>query len=223
MIDVATLWRDRLLVMVLFHLGLRIGEALNLRIHDLHLFADEPSICRAERAPHLHVVPRVGNVNGSEVNWEYSRLMPVNHLLVGYFDRYWVERAEALAVAGRQRPDHATDYLFVNVAAAPFGDPMKVGRARKVVSGLGARALAEKRITPHQLRHAAGTLWAKEHGIAVAQELLGHQQLSSTQRYVHVDERAKRIAANAGAAALRRIREAHDRRRAQTSATADQL
>ena len=50
--------------------------------------------------------------------------------------------------------------------------------------------LDPNRYSPHKLRHTAATLMYKHGNVDVRalQEILGHEQLSTTQIYTHVDE-----------------------------------
>ena len=49
--------------------------------------------------------------------------------------------------------------------------------------------------TPNQLRHAAGTQFCGEHGLDVAQKLLGHKNAMTTERYARVVDQAAAEAA----------------------------
>lgn len=53
----------------------------------------------------------------------------------------------------------------------------------KQVVGLGERAGIAVKVTPHSLRHCFATYAAKHTGIQTAQALLGHADISTTQRY----------------------------------------
>jgi site-specific recombinase XerD len=59
-----------------------------------------------------------------------------------------------------------------------------------VVNAVLAEVLGDRRrpgMGPHTLRHTFATLAARDGtGMRVLQELLGHADLSTTQRYVHV-------------------------------------
>jgi integrase/recombinase XerD len=57
-------WRDRFLLLLLYFGGLRIGEALGLRMSDLHFVDSAASLGCSFPGPHLHVTPRE-NANGA--------------------------------------------------------------------------------------------------------------------------------------------------------------
>ncbi|MGO9903376.1 MAG: tyrosine-type recombinase/integrase [Solirubrobacteraceae bacterium] len=180
-------WRDRFLLGVMYFAGLRVGEALGLRLSDLH-FADSSGVlgCTYPGA-HLHVVPRA-NVNGARVKNERSRIVPVEGPLIGAFDHYLRRERDACGAAA------VCDFVFVNLWAEPLGAPMKVSRVHKLFRSLSARAGLERAVHPHMLRHSAGTAWAAAEGMDAAQVLLGHASPSSVEVYVHPSEERQRDA-----------------------------
>ena len=58
LLEAATNWRDRFLLVLLWFSGLRIGEALGLRRSDLHLMDSATALGCQVAGAHLHVVPR---------------------------------------------------------------------------------------------------------------------------------------------------------------------
>jgi len=64
---------------------------------------------------------------------------------------------------------------------------------------LSKAGLAGKRYSPHKLRHTAATLMYKYGGVDVRalQEILGHEHLSTTEIYTHVDSEILRSAVQA--------------------------
>lgn len=69
---------------------------------------------------------------------------------------------------------------------------------RIVKKYVGLAGLDEDRYTPHKLRHTSATLLHKHGGVDVKtlQEILGHENVSTTQIYVHVDDESIRKAVN---------------------------
>ena len=180
-------WRDRFLLGVLYFAGLRVGEALGLRLSDLHFAERSAALGCGYPGAHVHVVPRA-NVNGARVKGERARIVPVEGPLIGALDHYLRgERGARAATAG-------CDFVFVNLWGEPLGAPMKVSRVHKLFRSLSARAELDREVHPHMLRHSAGTAWAAAEGMDAAQVLLGHASPSSVEVYVHPSEERQREA-----------------------------
>ena len=83
----------------------------------------------------------------------------------------------------RARPQTAPDHLFLN----RYGQPIGERGLKKLVTKYLRRAGITKRAGCHSLRHTSATIRA-EQGMPLldVQELLGHKNLSTTQRYLHV-------------------------------------
>jgi len=181
--------RDLLFVAMLATTGLRRGEALGLRLSDLHFLPTSTSLgCQIE-GPHLHVVPRV-NSNQARVKNEKTRVVPVTAGLINLYELYRADRDQC----SRARE---SDFVFVNLYRPPLGEPMKLHAANELLSRLSHRA--GQTVTPHMLRHTFGTGAAQAGSLDVVAELLGHASLRSTQTYLHPDIARQRKAVEAGA------------------------
>jgi len=202
-------WRDRFLLVLLWSTGLRIGEALGLRRSDLHLSDGSSDLGCLVAGPHVHVVHR-DNVNRAAAKSRNDRHVAANRWVLGYYGRYLVER-ECCA------PAQACDFVFVNLFRQPLGAPMKPGAVEELFGALCTRAGLSRRVTPHMLRHAAGSAMADAGvGIDVVQSVLGHVSILSTQLYLHPsDDRMRdaveRLAQREGARRSRPATENRDR------------
>jgi len=182
-------WRDRFVIVMLWFCGLRVGEALGLRRSDLHLSESAIGLGCTIAGPHLHVVARA-NTNGASAKTG-SRSVPVRREVLACYDHYLAER-EACPQA------EACDFVLVNLAHAPLGQPMTASSIRQWLAGLSRRAGLERTVTPHMFRHATATeLLARGAGIDVVKELLGHASILSTQTYLHPGSDALRAAVDA--------------------------
>jgi integrase/recombinase XerD len=193
-------WRDRSILALLGRAGLRRGEAVTLRMSDVHLAESSLEVGCSEPGPHLHVRRRE-DVDGGAAKSLDPRIVPADDLVVFCLDQYLLERAAVSEAAG-------CDRLLVNLASAYRGRGMTPDRLDALLSSLSRRAGLGETVTPHRLRHSfASELEAAGAGLVLIQELLGHRQITSSQVYVHP-----------GAAALRA---AVDRAYARTRAIAD--
>ena len=186
LLGAARSWRDRFLLGLLWYSGMRVGEALGLRRSDLHLAPSSLALGCDLEGPHLHVEPR-SNPNGAAAKGG-PRSVPAHRYVVALYDRYLEEREACHEADG-------CDFVFVNLFARPLGAPMRLDTVNALFHALSRRAGLERAVTPHMLRHAAGTALAEQGTAAeVIAELLGHADLRSTQIYLHASEGRKREA-----------------------------
>src|SRR5438270_187075 len=61
---------------------------------------------------------------------------------------------------------------------------MSVKMAQHIVAEAATRAGLTENVSPHWLRHAAITAWAKQESVPFAQRLAGHQNVATTSRYL---------------------------------------
>jgi len=114
-----------------------------------------------------------------------ERLVPLGEEAVHWIERY-VDEARA-SLKGRREPDA----LFITARGAAMARQAFWHLIRRY----GARAIPDKRLSPHVLRHAFATHLIN-HGadLRVVQMLLGHADISTTQIYTHVArERLKQL------------------------------
>lgn len=181
-------WRDRFLLVTLWFCGLRIGEVLGLRRSDLHLVPTAAALGCSMPGAHLHVVTR-DNPNGARAK-SGNRSVPVRSEVLSCYDHYLTERQACRAA-------EACDFVLVNIAHAPLGQPMSADAVRKWLAVASRRAGLDRLITPHMFRHATATeLLARGASIDVVKELLGHASIRSTEVYLHPDFATQREAVN---------------------------
>ncbi|HEX2273667.1 MAG TPA: tyrosine-type recombinase/integrase [Acidimicrobiales bacterium] len=176
--------RDRALVAVFTGAGVRIGEAIALRVDDVEA---------RDRAPRLRLYGKGGR----------RRVVPVGREVVEAVDAYLETR---LARLGRYSP---TDPLFVRADGRPFTrgtmDYLVAGWFRRAGVAPPPGSLA------HALRHTYATLLVDTGAsLPEVQRLLGHRDLSTTQVYLGVTGSGLEAAALSNPA--RRLLEAVARR-----------
>jgi integrase/recombinase XerC len=150
--------RDRALLEVLYGGGLRVSEAVGLDLGDLDL---------------AEGTARVRGKGGKE------RLAPLGSEAARALAAYLPERAARLEAAGRV----GEGALFLN----KNGGRLDVRSVRRLLRRRADAAGIRARVTPHTLRHSFAThLLNRGADLRAVQELLGHEDLATTQIYTHV-------------------------------------
>jgi integrase/recombinase XerC len=169
--DDAASWpaRDRAILELLYGCGIRNAELIGLNLDDIH-WANEAMLVRGKG--------------------QKQRYVPMGDAAALALRLYLAERTARLAAA---RSDGAarTPALFLNLQMRGLGTGRQarlttrsVGRIVKRIAIL--RGLSSD-VHPHTLRHAFGTHLLEEGAdLRAIQELLGHERLSTTQRYTQL-------------------------------------
>jgi integrase/recombinase XerC len=161
--------RDRALLELLYAAGLRVSELTGLNLADMD---------QRERMLRVH-----GKGNK-------ERIVPYGTKAQEALEKYWPLREELLLQtagtrASRRAAPHTTA-VFLNYAGRRLTQ-RSVGRiVKKYVRLINVNW----DLHPHSLRHAFAThLLADGADLRAIQELLGHQSLSTTQKYTHASIR----------------------------------
>jgi integrase/recombinase XerC len=161
--------RDRALLELLYAAGLRVSELTGLNLADM-----EKKEC----------ILRVRGKGNKE------RIVPYGAKAQEALEKYWPLREDLLlqkaaARGGRRGPAHV-EAIFLNYAGRRLTQ-RSVGRIVKKYVKL---VNMNWDLHPHSLRHAFAThLLADGADLRAIQELLGHQSLSTTQKYTHASIR----------------------------------
>jgi integrase/recombinase XerC len=163
--DDASAWpaRDAVIFELLYGCGIRNAELVGLDLKHIR-WAAETLLVRGKGAK--------------------ERLVPFGDAAAAAIRAYLPERSERLAAAGKQ-----TDALLVSARVKGPGrlTTRSVGRIVKRMAL--AHGMAPE-THPHTLRHAFGTHMLEEGAdLRAIQELLGHERLSTTQRYTQLTVR----------------------------------
>jgi integrase/recombinase XerC len=159
--------RDRALLELLYAAGLRVSELTGLNLADME---------QKER------ILRVRGKGNKE------RIVPYGAKAQEALEKYWPFREHLLrqsaASSGKESPH--TQAVFLNYAGKRLTQ-RSVGRIVKKYVRL---VNVNWDLHPHSLRHAFAThLLADGADLRAIQELLGHQSLSTTQKYTHASIR----------------------------------
>lgn len=149
-------YRNKAMLELLYATGLRITELCNLKITDVDV---------------ENCFIRVMGKGKKE------RIVPVTDLALKYLTIYVTQYRNVIL------KDKVSDYLFisnslVNISRQGFF---------KILKKECKRAGIEKNVSPHVLRHSFATHLLKYGAdLRVIQELLGHEDISTTQIYAHL-------------------------------------
>lgn len=181
--------RDRFVFALLAETGMRLGEALGLRIGEFVLGRGDTA--------YVQIVPRADNPNGARVKMMRPRRIYVGADLERLFADYLTDIACRAAESGIALTD--TSPLLVNVSRPPLLAALRETTVREKVATLRRRGIGPPGWTPHWFRHTHATaLLLAGTPEWVVSRRLGHAHVQTTlDLYGWVrDDEALRAAAN---------------------------
>ena len=166
--------RDRAILELFYASGLRLSELVSLDLDEVNLRARMVRVMGKGAKERL--VPFNTTTEQSIRTWLADRAV---------FRQSPKPKAQAPTLKAQSpRPRAQTEPLFVNFRGARL-----TGRSvQRLVARYVAACSTRFGISPHALRHSFAThLLERGADLRAIQELLGHVQLSTTQRYTHVN------------------------------------
>jgi integrase/recombinase XerD len=149
--------RNRAIVEVMYSCGLRVSELVNLKIGFLYLDAG--------------FIRVIGKGNK-------ERLVPIGSEAVKYIKLYMQQRKAQTAKPGDE------EVLFLNRRGGKLSRVMIF----MIIKDLAMKAGIKKDISPHTLRHSFAThLVEGGADLRAVQEMLGHESITTTEIYTHLD------------------------------------
>lgn len=158
-------YRNRSILEVLYGCGLRVSECTNLQISQVYF---EEAFVR---------------VTGKG---DKERLVPIGQTALKYLKIYFEEERSKLPVKKGNE-----DFVFLNQRGA------KISRMSvfTILKELAEKAGIRKNISPHTLRHSFAThLVEGGADLRAVQEMLGHESITTTEIYTHLDKEYLRSA-----------------------------
>jgi integrase/recombinase XerD len=142
----------------MYSCGLRVSEVVNLKISNLHL-----------EVGFIRVIGK----------GDKERLVPVGKSAVKFINIYKNKiRVHATAMAGNE------DILFLNNRGRKLSRVMIF----LIIKDLVKKAGIKKNISPHTFRHSFAThLIEGGADLRAVQEMLGHESITTTEIYTHLD------------------------------------
>jgi len=184
--------QPKLIVQILYGAGLRMNEALSLRIQDVDLHRCQITVRRGKGDKDRVTLLPTSAQAPLEDHIERVRMLHKQDLLQGN------GRANLPDALVRKYPAAAADFVwqFLFPSSTISKDPRSdyVGRwhihesaVGKAIRKAARLARVEKRVTAHTFRHSFAThLLEAGTDIRTVQELLGHKDIRTTMIYTHV-------------------------------------
>jgi len=159
--------RDKLILEMLYSTGIRIGELIEIKCNDVDLKENKIKI----------------HGKGNK-----DRYVLFGDVLLNLLNKYLKDSRKVLL------KDKTCPYLFINHHGTKLTDRF----IRKSINKYLLRASVNMNVSPHTLRHTFATHMLNEGAnIKTVQELLGHENISTTQIYTHVsNERLRNVYLN---------------------------
>jgi integrase/recombinase XerD len=149
--------RNKAILETLYSCGLRVSELINLKLSELYL--DEGFI----------------KVEGKGSK---QRLVPISPKAINEIKLYMIDRNSALVKKGYE------DYLFLSKRGTNLSRIMIF----HIIKELAATTGIIKNISPHTFRHSFAThLFEGGANLRAIQSMLGHETISTTEIYTHID------------------------------------
>lgn len=151
--------RNRAIIETLYSCGLRVSEVINLKISDLYF-----------KEGFIKVTGK-GNK---------ERFVPVGDITQQYITEYISGSRVKIKIQSK-----ATDIVFLNRR----GNILTRAMIFTIVKRLAVSANLNKNISPHTFRHSFAThLLQNGADLRAIQQMLGHESITTTEIYMHVDK-----------------------------------
>lgn len=151
--------RNLALLELIYGSGLRVSELLDIKLSDLHI-----------NESYINVVGK----------GDKERMVPISQMAVSAIKKYILKARERLL------KDKDSPYLFIN----NMGNQLSRQGFFKLLKVLSTQANLEIDISPHTLRHSFAThLLENGMDLRTLQVLLGHEDISTTQIYTHINNK----------------------------------
>ena len=149
--------RNKAIIELLFSCGLRVSELVNLKFNDIF-----------ERDKFLRIIGK----------GDKERLVPISESALHEIKLWLYDRNLMKIKPGEQ------DYVFLNLRGAHLTRTMILIMIKRTAEEAGIT----KTVSPHTLRHSFATELLKGGAdLRAIQEMLGHENIKTTQIYTHID------------------------------------
>lgn len=151
--------RNKAMLEILYGCGLRVSELVGLRVSNLFL--------------NLDMIKVLGK-------GDKERLVPIGSEAVKYLKIWLNEVRVHLKIKANQE-----DFVFLNRRGSPLSRVMVF----LIIKDLADKIGLKKKISPHTFRHSFAThLIEGGADLRAVQEMLGHESITTTEIYTHLDK-----------------------------------
>lgn len=151
-------YRNKAMLELMYSSGLRVSELIKVKIHDIDI---------------TNCTIRIMGKGSKE------RIVPLGDFAINYINIYMKEHRNNLI------KKEINDYLFLN----NHGKPMTRQGFFKIIKQLAHQKKITTDFSPHTLRHSFAThLLMGGADLRSIQEMLGHENIGTTQIYTHVSK-----------------------------------
>ncbi len=150
--------RNRAIIEVLYSCGLRVSELCSLRLSDLYL-----------KEQFIRVTGK----------GDKQRLVPISSRAIAELEAYFIDRNRISIKSGYE------DFVFISERLKkPLSRITVFHHIKQLVERVGIK----KNVSPHTFRHSFAThLLEGGANLRVIQVMLGHESISTTEIYAHID------------------------------------
>ena len=153
--------RDRAMMELLYATGMRVSEIINLKMEDVNL-----------KLGYLRCIGKRGK----------ERIIPIGSEAIKFINIY-LKKVRSIHKALSKPSTRQPKSLFLN----PSGRKLSRVGFWKIIKRYAILSGITKEITPHTLRHSFAThLLERGADLRSIQEMLGHENISTTQIYTHL-------------------------------------
>lgn len=151
--------RNRAMIEMLYSCGLRVSELCGLRKSDLY-----------KKEMFIRVTGKGGK----------QRLVPISPRAIAELEAYYEDRNRIEIKPGYE------DYIFISER---LKKPLSRITVFRIIKELAENAGIKKCVSPHTFRHSFAThLLEGGANLRVIQAMLGHESISTTEIYTHIDQ-----------------------------------
>ena len=157
--------KNKAIISMMVSTGMRVSELCDLKFKDVTMFTDTDG----EKMGEIILLGK-----GSK-----ERVVYFSQAVYDYLEEY---------INTKRKNAKAEDYVFVSRTGSQH--------TRDSIAKIIKRAFADyQHVTPHMLRHTCGTEMVKSGvNIRTIQEFLGHENISTTEIYTHINNNDKKLA-----------------------------